>query len=86
VISALQVDLRVLRATDPGMNLLSAVEYITADHDRRIALHGRCSVEDRSIQSAGMARDDPGFLKIASSSAMDLAFLERRAKAEGFQV
>jgi hypothetical protein len=32
-----------------------------------------------------MAQHDPG-LKIASSVAMDLALLERRAAAEGFQI
>jgi hypothetical protein len=32
-----------------------------------------------------MGEDDPRFLKIASSVAMDIALLERRAKAEGFQ-
>lgn len=38
VVSALEVDLRTLRATDPSMSLLDAVDYITPDPDRRIAL------------------------------------------------
>jgi hypothetical protein len=33
-----------------------------------------------------MAQGDPRVLKIASSSAIDLALLERRARAEGFQI
>jgi hypothetical protein len=83
VISGLEVELRTLRATEPGMSLLDAVEYTTCDPNRRIALYGRCSAEDWSVN--GMVQDDPHLLKIAASSAMDVALLERRAKAEGFQ-
>jgi hypothetical protein len=36
--------------------------------------------------SSGLEQDDPRLLKIASLSGMDLALLERRGKAEGFQV
>ena len=86
VISMLEVELQALRGTDPGMTLLTAVEFITSDPARRIALYRLCSPEDRSIRSSGMGQDDPGLLKIASSVAKDLALLERRAKAEGFQV
>ena len=86
LISALRVELRALCATDPGMTLLTAVEYITSDPAHRIALYRRCSVEDRSTRSRGMGQDDLLLLKIASSVAKDLALLERRAKAEGFQV
>ena len=86
VISALGVELRALRAIDPGMSLLTAVEYITSDSAHRIALYRRCSVEDRSTRSRGMVQDDLLLLNIASSVAKDLALLERRAKAEGFQV
>ena len=68
------------------MSLLTAVEFITSDPARRIALYRRCSAEDRSIRSSGMGQDDPGHLKIASVVAKDLAFLQRRATAEGFQV
>ena len=68
------------------MTLLDAVEYITPDPARRIALYSRCIPEDRSIRSSGLEQDHPRLLKIASSSAMDLALLERRAMAEGFQV
>jgi hypothetical protein len=83
MLSGLRLELQALRTTDPGMSLLDAVEYTTCDPDRRIALYGRCSAEDRSAN--GMDQDAPRLLKIASSVAMDLALLERRAKAEGFQ-
>jgi hypothetical protein len=85
-ISALQDELRALRATDPGMSLLTAVEYITSDPARRIALYRRCSPESRSTRSSGMGQDDLLLLNIASSFTKDLASLERRAKAEGFPV
>jgi hypothetical protein len=39
VISGLQVELQALLATDPGMSLLTAVEYITSDPARRIGLY-----------------------------------------------
>jgi hypothetical protein len=84
--SALQVELRVLRSTDPGMSLLTAVEYITSDPAHRIGLYKLCSPEGRSTGSSGMGHDDARLLKIASSIAKDLALLGRRAKAEGFQV
>jgi hypothetical protein len=85
VISVLGVELRTLRATDPAMSLLTAVENITPDPAHRITLYRRCSAEDRSIRSSGMGQDDPRLLTIASSVAKDLALLDRRAKAEGFQ-
>jgi hypothetical protein len=81
--SVLQVELRELRATDPGMTLLTGVEYITSDPDRRIVLYRLCSPEGRSFR--GMGQDDLLLLKIASSDSRDLALLERRAKTEGFQ-
>jgi hypothetical protein len=68
VVSGLQVELRALRATDPGMTLLMAVEYVTPHPAHRIALYRCCHAEDQSI-----------------GSAKDLALLERRAQAEGFQ-
>ena len=43
-------------------------------------------VADRNIGPSGMGQDDPRLLKIASLVAKDLALLERRAKAEEFQV
>jgi hypothetical protein len=85
VIFGLQVELRVLCATDPGMSLLTAVEYITPDPAHSVALYRRCSSENR-VRSSGMGGDDPRLLTIASSVAKDLALLERRARAEGFQV
>jgi hypothetical protein len=85
VVSGLQVELRVLQASDPGMSLLDAVEFVTPDPGQRIALYRRCA-EDADIQARGLSQDDPRLLKIASSSALDLAFLERRARGDGFQV
>jgi hypothetical protein len=86
VVSGLRVELRALRATDPGMSLLTAVEYITSDPAHWIALYRCCSTEDQSIGSGGKRQDDSGLLKIGASAARDLGLLERRAKAEGFQV
>jgi hypothetical protein len=85
LVSALRVELRVLRATDPGMSLLNAVEYITPDPAHRVALYRCCSTEDQSIGSSGKRQDDSGLLRIGASAARDLRLLERRAKAEGFQ-
>jgi hypothetical protein len=84
VISALRVELRALLNTDPGMTLLTAVEFVTSAPDRRVALFRCCSAEDRSIQSSAMAQDDLRRLEIASMVVNDLAFLKRRAMAEGF--
>jgi hypothetical protein len=81
VMFVLQVELRALRdirhesPRDRGVR--------DPDPTRRIALYGRCSAEDRSVN--GLGQDDPCLLKIASSVAMDLVLLVRRAKAEGFQ-
>jgi hypothetical protein len=68
------------------MTLLIAVEYVTADPAHRIALYRRCSTEEWNIRFGGTGQDDPRLLNIASSAARDLALLERRAMAEGFQV
>jgi hypothetical protein len=84
VISGLLGELRALINTHPGISLLDAVEYTTCDPYRRIALYGRCSAEDRTVN--GMGQDVPGLLKIAWQTAKELAQLERRARAEGFQV
>jgi hypothetical protein len=86
VISGLETELRELRAADPGMTLLNAVKFVTSDPAHRIALYKRCSPEDRSTRASGMGQDNPRLLIIASSAAEDLALLERRAKAAGFQV
>jgi hypothetical protein len=83
VVAGLEGELRVLRSTDPGMSLLNAVEYVTSDPARRIGLYKRCSAEDRSI--SGMGQDDVRPLTMTSSVSKDLALLERRAQAEGFQ-
>jgi hypothetical protein len=83
--AALQVELEALLSTDPGMTLLTAVEFVTSDPAHRIALYRRCA-EDGDVQVRGLSQGDPRLLKIASPSTLDLAFLERRAKAEGFQV
>jgi hypothetical protein len=86
VMTGLQVELQALRGTDPGMSLLDAVEYVTSDPGQRIALYRLCSPEDRNIRFSGMGQDDHRPLEIVSSVANDLAFLQRRAEAEGFKV
>jgi hypothetical protein len=86
LISGLEVELRALRATDPSMGLLTAVEYITSDPAAQIVLYRRCNAENRSIGSSGTGQDDPGLSTIAWSVAKDLALLERRARSEGFQI
>jgi hypothetical protein len=86
MVSGLRVELRALRATDPGMTLLTGVEYVTSNPGHRFALYRLCSVEARDIRFNGMSQDDSQGLKIASLVANDLALLERRAKAEGFQI
>ena len=77
VVSGLEIELRELRAADPGMTLLNAVEYVTPDPAHRIALYRRRSPEDWSIGA------EPNYPRVV---AKDLSLLERRAKAEGFQV
>jgi hypothetical protein len=47
VISGLQVELRMLQASDPRMDLLTAVEFITSDPAHRVALYSRCIAGDR---------------------------------------
>jgi hypothetical protein len=64
----------------------TAVEFITSDPAHRGALYSRCIPEQRSILSGGVAQDDACLLKIASPVDKDLAFLQRRAAAEGFQM
>jgi hypothetical protein len=81
VIFGLEVDIGMRRATDPGMSLLDAVEYIAPDPDRRIALYRYCRGDDRNIGPSGMGQD--GLLKTTSLVDKDLALLERRAKADG---
>jgi hypothetical protein len=81
VISGLQIELRALLATDPGMSLLTAVEYITSDAGRQVVLYRRCSLEDWGIGSSCMEQDNPRL-----SASRDLALLDRRARAEGHQV
>jgi len=53
LVSGLRVGLRVLRRTDPGMTLLTAVDYITPHPAHRLALYRSCSVEDPRIGAAG---------------------------------
>jgi hypothetical protein len=81
VISGLQIELRALRVADPGMSLLTAVEYITSDAGRQVVLYRRCSLEGWGIESSCMGQDNPRF-----SASRDLALLDRRARAEGHQV
>jgi hypothetical protein len=86
MISGLEVELRALRATDPGMDLLTAVEYVTSDPAHRITLYRLCNAEDRSVRSSGIGEGDSQSIKIDSLAAGDLALLQRRARAEGFHV
>jgi hypothetical protein len=86
MISALEVELRALCATDPWMGLLTAVEYITSDPATQIVLYRCCRAEARSVGSSGTGQDDPGLSTIGWTVAKDLALLERRARSEGFQV
>ena len=86
MISALEVELRALCATEPGMGLLTAVEYITSDPATQIVLYRCCRAEARSVGSSGTGPDDPGLSTTAWSVATDLALLERRARFEGFQI
>jgi hypothetical protein len=69
LVSLLEVELRAICATDTGMSLLTAVEYVTPDPGRRPALYWGRHAEDHSV-----------------GAAKDLASLERRVRAEGFQV
>jgi hypothetical protein len=85
LISALEGELRALRAADPGMSLLTAVEYVTSDPGARIVLYRRCNAENRSIECSGTGQDNWGLSTIARSVAKELALLERRARSEGFQ-
>jgi hypothetical protein len=59
VMSGLRHELRTLRSTDPDMTLLDAVEYITPDPDRRIALYRCCSAEDGDIKASRLDQDEP---------------------------
>jgi hypothetical protein len=81
VMSGLQIELRALRATDPAMSLLTAVEYITSDAGCQAVLYRRCSREERGIGSSCMGQDNHRL-----SASRDLALLDRRARAEGHQV
>jgi hypothetical protein len=81
VISGLQVELQALRASDPGISLLTAVEYITSDAGRQVVLYRRCSLEDWGIGFSCIGQDNPHL-----SASRDLALLDRRARAEGHQV
>jgi hypothetical protein len=79
VVSSLRTDLVALRATDTGISMLEAVEYVTAHPGHRIALYRTCSKDDRESTPSCSHRE-------GSSIADDLALLERRAKAEGFRI
>jgi hypothetical protein len=81
VISGLQIELRALRATDPSMSLITAVEYITSDAGRQAVLYRRCSLGDRGSGFSSMEQYNPGL-----STSNDLALLDRRARAEGHPV
>jgi hypothetical protein len=44
-VTLLEIELRAICATDPGMPLLTAVEFITPDPGRRVALFIRGCAE-----------------------------------------
>jgi hypothetical protein len=79
VVSSLHTELVALRATDPGISMLEAVEYITAHPSHRLILYRLCGTDDRGTTPSGQHQD-------SFSAASDLALLERRATAEGFEV
>ena len=79
VIVGQQAELVALRAIVPGMSLLTAVEYITADPGQRFTLYRSCCGADRDTMPGDWPSD-------GSSAANDLALLGRRAKAEGFRI
>jgi hypothetical protein len=54
VLSGLRHELQALRAADPGMTLLDAVEFVTSDPGQRIALYRLSSPEDRDIRFNGV--------------------------------
>jgi hypothetical protein len=58
VMSGLRHELQTLCAADPGMSLLTAVEFTTSDPAHRVALYRRCA-EDGDIQARGRSQDDP---------------------------
>jgi hypothetical protein len=85
MISRLEVELRALRATDPSMDLLTAVEYITSDPAARIVRYKRCRVENRSIESSGTRHEEQYLPTIAWAADKDLTLLERRARSEDLE-
>jgi hypothetical protein len=79
VITGLQAELVALRSSDPGISLLDGVEYITAHPGHRLLLYRRASADGSNTSPDGTGRSGSGV-------ANDLALLERRAMAEGFQI
>jgi hypothetical protein len=84
VVSGLEVELRTLRATDPGMSLLDAVEYITCEPAHRVALYRRCA-EDGDIQAGGRSQDDPRLLKSPRHQPWTSPSLSDAPGAKGFE-
>jgi hypothetical protein len=78
-IAGLQAELVALRSSDPGINLLDGVEYITAHPGHRLLLYRRGSADGSNTSPDGTGRSGSGV-------ANDLALLERRAMAQGFQI
>ena len=61
VISGLLFELQALCAADPGMSLLTAVEFATSDADQRFALYRLCSAEDGDTKASGRIKTAPVF-------------------------
>ena len=78
-IADLQAELVALRSSDPGISLLDGVEYITAHPGHRLLLYRRGSADGSNTSPDGTGRSGSGV-------ANDLALLERRAMAQGFQI
>jgi hypothetical protein len=83
VVSGLEVDLRAFRGTDPGMTLLTAVEYITSDPARRLSLYRRCCADDQSI--CGMVKTTPGLRRSLHPSQKISPCLSAARRPKGFR-
>jgi hypothetical protein len=80
--SGLEAELIALMEGDRDMPLLTAVEYITPDPAHRILLYRRQAGQPDHLWH-GSGR--PPHADAVGSTVRDLAVLERRAVAEGFQ-
>jgi hypothetical protein len=68
----LEVKLRLLRADEPGVTLLTAVEFVTPDPAHRVSLYRRCVADDPSTTSRGIDQGDSRVWVIGSAIAKAL--------------